>query len=56
MKHSKKIEINIIDDDDDIMDFMDDFGFEYKFSVGEHYDKNNVNCQSDLVFINKNIK
>ena len=41
---------------DDIMDFMDDFGFEYKFSVGEHYDKNNVNCQSDLVFINKNIK
>ena len=28
MKHSKKFEINIIDDDDDIMDFMPDTFYE----------------------------
>ena len=41
---------------DDILEYMSDFGFECKFSIGEHYDKSDINCQRDIVFINKNIK
>ena len=39
----------------EILEYMENFGFEYKFSVGEHYDKLGVNCQRDIVFLNKTI-
>ena len=37
---------------EEVIKFMDDFGFEEKMSVGEHYDEDKI-VQKDLVFVNK---
>ena len=36
---------------DEIIEFMKDFGFEEKMSIGEHYDDDKI-IQKDLVFLN----
>ena len=37
---------------EEVAGFMDDFGFEEKMSIGEHYDGDEI-IQKDLVFLNK---
>ena len=39
---------------DDIINFMKDFGFKEKMSIGEHYEGDKI-IQKDLVFVNKNL-
>jgi len=39
---------------DEVIDFMKDYGFEQKMSVGEHYIGNKI-IQKDIVFLNKNL-
>ena len=39
---------------DEVISFMEDFGFEKKMSVGEHYSEDKI-IQKDLVFVNKNM-
>ena len=36
----------------EVLDFMKDFGFEEKMSIGEHYDGDKI-VQKDIVFLNK---
>ena len=38
----------------EIINFMDDFGFKEKMSIGEHYDGDKI-VQKDVVFINNNL-
>ena len=38
----------------EVIDFMKDFGFEEKMSIGEHYNGDEI-VQKDIVFLNKNI-
>ena len=37
---------------DEVAVFMDDFGFEERMSIGEHYEGDEI-IQKDLVFLNK---
>ena len=37
---------------DEVVGFMDDFGFEERMSIGEHYEGDEI-IQKDLVFLNK---
>jgi len=39
---------------DEVIGFMDDFGFEEKMSIGEHYDGDEI-IQKDLVFLNEEL-
>ena len=39
---------------DEVIGFMDDFGFEEKMSIGEHYDGDKI-IQKDLVFLNEEL-
>jgi FkbM family methyltransferase len=39
---------------DEVISFMEDFGFEKKMSIGEHYSENKM-IQKDLVFLNRNL-
>ena len=39
---------------EEVIKFMDDFGFSEKMSIGEHYDGDKI-VQKDLVFINKKL-
>lgn len=38
----------------EVIKSMSDFGFEFKMSIGEHYDKQDVLVQEDLIFLNRN--
>ena len=39
---------------EEVIEFMKDFGFEEKISIGEHYSGDEI-VQKDIVFLNKNI-
>ena len=39
---------------EDVVEYMNEIGFEEKMSIGEHYDGDDI-VQKDIVFLNKNI-
>ena len=39
---------------EDVVEYMNEIGFEEKMSIGEHYDGDKI-VQKDIVFLNKNI-